>query len=76
MPNPSSVYFIKGSGVCETAVPDFVNDPFSMILVFAIWSTHHREYCTPSHTLLMLLRNLELASREKLSRPPTLAAER
>ncbi len=72
----SPVYLIEGPSICETALPDFVDNLFRMGLVFASRSSHHREHSAPSHTLLMLLRDSPLASREEFSTPSALAAER
>lgn len=72
----SPVYLVEGPSICETALPNFVDNLFRMSLVFASWPSHHREHSAPSHTLLMLLRDSHLASCEEFSSPSALAAER
>jgi hypothetical protein len=72
----SSVDLIKGSGVSEAAVPDFINDPLSMGFVFAGWASLHRENSSSANTFLMLLCEFPLSSPEELARPSAFAAER
>jgi hypothetical protein len=71
----SSVNFIKGPRVSETAIPHFVHHLLCVSLISAGRACPHRENCSPAYTLLMLLGELPLASAEELSRPSAFAAQ-
>lgn len=71
----SSVNFIKGPRVSETAIPHLVHHLCCVSLVAAGRACPYGENRPPSHTFLMLLSEFPLASAEELSRPSAFAAQ-
>lgn len=71
----SSVNFIKGPRVSETAIPHFVHHLRGVSLIAAGRACPDGENRSPSHTLLMLLGELPLTSAEELSRPSAFSAQ-
>lgn len=72
----SSVDFIKWAGVPEAGIPNLVDNPGGMGLVFTSRTCAHRNDSSSSNAFLMLLCELPLPSAEEFPGPSTLAAER
>ena len=69
----SLVNLIKGSGICETAVPNLVHYLRRLDIIFAIWPHCDRKRSPASNTFLVLVQNLPLASMPEFPPEPTLA---
>lgn len=71
----SSIYLIERPSIRITAVPYLIHNLRRLNIVFASRPGHDGKDGPSTHTLLMLLGELPLPSREKLSRPPAFAAQ-
>ena len=73
LPRLLAIYLIERSRVCVAAIPDFIDDSRGLYIVFTIGSASDGHSSSASHTLLVLLRKLPLASFKELPGPPALS---
>lgn len=72
---PLAIYLIERSRVRVTALPDFIDGFRGLRLVSTIGPGSDGENSSASHTLLMLLRKIPLASVVELPGPPALSTQ-
>jgi hypothetical protein len=71
----SPIYLIKGSRVLEAAVPDLVDDPCGVHVVFDARPRHHGECGATPHAVLELLCYAPLVLGEELAGEAAFAGE-
>ena len=72
LPRLLAIYLIKRSRVRVAAIPDFIDGFCGLHIVSTIGPTSDGQSSSASHTLLVLLGKLPLASGKELPGPPAL----
>ena len=73
LPQLLAIYLIERSRVRVATIPDFIYGFCGLHIVSTIWPTGDGHSSSASHTLLVLLRKLPLASGEELPGEPALS---